>query len=175
MLVFGISLNQMYYRGDGEMQNSDLIIGCIVSLLVLLMYLVFKKYRYKVMMKELKKNTTGKSGNGIAISVYAGLAVIVLVGGMNCWNSFLEVYIAIPIAISGLYILCYRDKNIVNFYFFLKGLYYLSLAIYSIWQYYSESQRLSELAIGFTIALAIFESVTALIESASNLLKKNNA
>lgn len=37
------------------MQNSDLIIGCIVSLLVLLMYLVFKKYRYKVMMKELKK------------------------------------------------------------------------------------------------------------------------
>lgn len=147
----------------------------IIELFCLLGYLAWKKHHLKTMVDEIRNNTNGKIGNDISSAIYAAGIIIVVIGGLDYWGVFAQIYIAIPLAISGLYILRYRDKKIINAYLCLKGLYYLSLAIYSIWQYYSESQRLSELAIGFTIALAIFESVTALRESVGSLIKKDKA
>lgn len=151
------------------MMESIIIVFC------LLLYLAWKKYHTKDMIEEIRNNDIGKNGSNIGPAIYAAIAIVVLIGGIEIWGSFAEIYIAIPIAISGLYILRYRDRVILNCYMLLKGIYYLCSAIYSIWQYYSESSKLSELAIGFTIALAIFECVIALKEAIENLLWKKNA
>lgn len=45
------------------------------------------------------------------------------------------------------------------------------MAIYSIYQYYSKSENLSELAIGFTIALAIFESIISIRDGVITMIK----
>ena len=46
----------------------------------------------------------------------------------------------------------------------IKGFYYLGLSIISLIQFLCESQNVAELALGFTLALAIFESIAAICE-----------
>lgn len=55
----------------------------------------------------------------------------------------------------------------------VKGFYYLGLSIISLIQFLCENQNVAELALGFTLALAIFESIAAISEGIMKLQKSN--
>lgn len=73
-----------------------------------------------------------------------------------------------------MYLLRKKEEAIQGFCLLLKGGYYLILSVYSTIQYYSKSEKLVELAVGFTISLAIFESATALSDGIIKIKTKNN-
>ena len=54
---------------------------------------------------------------------------------------------------------------------FTKGIYYVGLTIISIIQVFLTTANVAELALGFTLSLAIFESVTALDDGYKNMKK----
>lgn len=137
----------------------DKIVEGIIVLVVLIGYLSWKHYH----IKKLNENTKDIRRETLS-ALYVAIAVIILVGGIKVWGIFIEMYIAIPIAIALLYLLRQKDNGILGVYFVLKGLYYAGLAIYSICQYFINYEKIEVLALGFTLALAIFESFTALID-----------
>ena len=104
--------------------------------------------------------------------LFAAVAVVILVAGIELWGWFAEIYIAIPIIISMLYLLRRKDESFWGFYIILKGTYYFILAVYSVIQYYAKSLNLDELAIGFTISLSIFESITAFSDGYQKIKQK---
>ncbi len=142
----------------------DELVRKIIIFVVLIGYLLWKRYH----VKKLKKNVIDIKKEIIS-ALYVGVAVIVLVGGINIWGVFVEVYIAIPIAIALLYLLKYKENGILGTYLILKGLYYAGLAIHSTFQYFMKYEKIEVLALGFTLALAIFESFTALIDGSEKL------
>ena len=130
----------------------------IVIIFTLLIYYGWKKYHTKYLLKHQAVSVKAE----IISMIYAAVTVIVLIGVIEKCGWFSGIYIAIPISVVGMYLLRKKDEVIQTFCLVLKGIYYLVLSVYSIIQYYSKSEKLAELAIGFTISLAIFESTTAL-------------
>lgn len=130
----------------------------IIIIITLLIYYGWKKYHIKSLLGHYETSTKKE----IISMIYAAVVDVVLIIIVEKWGWFSGIYIGIPVSVVVMYLLRKRDEAIEAFYLILKGIYYLILFIYSIIQYYSKSEKLAELAIGFTISLAIFESATAL-------------
>lgn len=143
------------------MNENNSIIQAIITLVILILYIFWKKYHSKEIRKGIKMNSI-KIFSELWHALYAAGACIILLILLKALGEFAVVYIALPICVGLLYIFRSYDEKYFGFYCLLKGIYYLLLAIYSIWQYYSNSQTLVVLSIGFTISLAIFESIVAL-------------
>lgn len=138
--------------------NENEMIRKIIMIVCLLLYYLWKRYHYKYIKQHQKYNL---------FLEWASMAYIAITGIVVCivievLGNFPTIYIVLPICVGLLYLLRQYDESYIGFYYLLKGIYYFLLAIYSIWQYYSQTENLTELAIGFTIALAIFESITAI-------------
>ena len=137
----------------------------IIIVITILIYCRWKKYHTKY----LAKHSDVSIKTEIISMIYAAVTAIMLIFVIVKWGWFSGIYIALPIAVVGMYLLRKKDVTIEAFYLILKGVYYLTLFIYSIIQYYSESDKLAESAIGFTISLAIFESATALSDGVNKI------
>ena len=103
---------------------------------------------------------------------FAAIFIIIVYVGIELGEVFATVFIIFPIGISVFSLLRQKDSKFGGFCCLLKGIYYAILAVYSIWQYYNNNTSLIQLAIGFTIALAIFESVVAIQNGIISMRKK---
>ena len=140
----------------------------IIILVVCIIYLLWKKYHIWYVENNKYIDPMKEWFN----MLFASVAVVILVAGIELWGWFAEIYIAIPIIISMLYLLRRKDESFWGFYIILKGTYYFILAIYSAIQYYTKSANLAESAIGFTISLSIFESITAFSDGYQKIRQK---
>lgn len=140
----------------------------VVIVIGLTIYLVWKIYH----LKYLTDNKKISLKREYVATIYAALVIIILIVIIKFLGGFAGIYIVIPLSVVGMYLLRKNEGTIQGFCLCLKGIYYLILSIYSIVQYYSKSEKLAELAIGFTISLAIFESVTALSDGIEKIENK---
>ena len=83
---------------------------------------------------------------------------------------FLALYILIPLLIA-LHMIFFNSDYLKGVMTFTKGIYYVGLTIISIIQVFLTTANVAELALGFTLSLAIFESVTALDDGYKNMKK----
>lgn len=142
----------------------------VVVIAALLICLAWKKYH----VKYLRENETVSVKREYVAMVYAAVIIIVVIGIIKLLGWFAGIYIAIPLSVAVMYLLRKKEEAIQGFCLLLKGGYYLILSVYSTIQYYSKSEKLAELAVGFTISLAIFESATALSDGIIKIKTKNN-
>ena len=77
-------------------------------------------------------------------------------------DSFIAFYVFTPILIALNLILFDSTDEMWGFLTITKGFYYIGLCIISTLQFLFRSEDVAVLALGFTLSLAIFESVTAL-------------
>lgn len=148
------------------------LIKDVIIIVLLIFYWLWKRYHFNFLQKTNYKETN------ITFEVlsifYVAISIIVLVSGVKFWGVFIEIYIAIPIVIALLYVLRHKEEKIEGFYLILKGIYYAGLAIYSTYQYLIKTMELEELALGFALALAIYESIAALIGGIEKIFNNLN-
>mgnify|MGYP004571042259 CR=1 FL=1 len=140
------------------MQQMGQLISDLVILFVLIILLVWKKYHFKIMWKNEIKSIKKE----FISMLYAALVAIILIIIIENCGWFAGIYIGLPLSVVIMSWIRRDDEMIQKFCVLLKGIYYIAVALYSIVQYYSKSEKLAEVAVGFTIALAIFESTAAL-------------
>lgn len=149
---------------DNKILELCVVGGCLV------LYYLWKRYHTKYMQKKENCNPFLE----LASMAYAAMAIFMLCVSIKIWGNFTTIYIVVPISVGLLYIFRQYDEKYFGFYCILKGIYYFVMAIYSIWKYYSKSENLPELAIGFTIALAIFESIIAIRDGLDKIKTDND-
>lgn len=89
-------------------------------------------------------------------------------------NYFIAFYILTPILIA-VNIVFFKNKELImGGMTLIKGIYYIGVIIISLIQYLCESSYATELALGFTLSLAIFESITAISNGYSKLESAKN-
>lgn len=149
-----------------------LVVKELFSFIVAILCMILSKYR-----AEKNKDYANKYSDNTILLLWRliltwmlkGLSFVILIGIIaNGLDSFVVFYILTPILIA-LNLVFFHSDWIKGIFIFIKGLYYLGLAIISVVQYLLENQDVAELALGFTLALAIFESVTALSEGYSKI------
>lgn len=101
---------------------------------------------------------------GISIVVILGMLIKVL-------DPFIAFYVLTPVLIVLNLILFDSTDWMWGFLTFIKGFYYLGLIIISIVQFLLGSEEVAVLALGFTLSLAIFESITALSDGYKKMLE----
>lgn len=102
------------------------------------------------------------------ISVFIPFALL-----FNLMDLFSTVYILFP-ALIALHIIIYRHcDGLKGFMTFIKGIYYWGLAIMTILQYWHGSNNAEILILGFTLAIAVFESITAISDGCEKM-KRNS-
>lgn len=150
------------------MDNSFLeIMKALLSIVVALLCLILSKFR----MQENRRFAIKYKDDTIMLRLrllltwtLKGLSVVILVGlSTNKLNVFCALYILTPILIS-LNLISYDSEWLKGFYIFIKGFYYMGATIISTIQYSFKGQEFGELVLGFSLSLAIFESITALSE-----------
>lgn len=76
---------------------------------------------------------------------------------------FIALYILTPLFIA-LHMILFNTDYLKGVMTFTKGIYYVGLTIISVIQVFFTTVNVAELALGFTLSLAIFESVSALYD-----------
>lgn len=143
------------------------IIKALLSVMIAILCLCLSRYR----LEENKKYTDKYEGNTqlllfrlILTRLLKGLSIIMLVGIITKkLDVFLAFYIIAP-AILALNFIFFNTGRMKGIMTFIKGFYYLGLTVISMIQFCLKNQEVSELALGFTLSLAIFESIIALFE-----------
>lgn len=86
---------------------------------------------------------------------------------------FVGIYILFPILIA-LHIIIFKySDRIKGFMTFIKGVYYCGLILMAMLHYWYNSESTEILILGFTLAIAVFESITAIFDGCEKM-KKNN-
>lgn len=150
------------------------LLESILSIVITIFCIYLSRYRCE----ENKKYAEKYANNTVMLLV--GLFVdnilkwasylIVFALVLGKLSVFIGFYIFVPTLI-GLHIIFYNDEYIKGLMTMIKGLYYIGVIIVSIIQVFFVAEKISELAIGFTLSLAIFESLTALSEGYKNVCK----
>ena len=100
------------------------------------------------------------------------ISIIILIGiCTNKLDVFIAFYVFTPMLIC-LQLIFFYTNDTKAMFTLVKGFYYLGLSIISLIQFLCENQNVAELALGFTLALAIFESIAAISEGIMKLQKK---
>lgn len=143
-----------------------MVIKEVFSFGIAIICLVLSKHRSK----ENETYATKYYGNSkqlvarlILTKLLQCISIVILIGIItNSFDAFIAFYILIPIMIA-LNLIFFRNTDwMMGAMTFIKGFYYLGLTIISMVQFLLKIQDVSELALGFTLSLAIFEGITAL-------------
>lgn len=95
--------------------------------------------------------------------------VLMLIGLITkTFPIFIALYIFTPLFIA-IHIMLFNTNYLKGVMTFTKGIYYVGLTIISAIQILFDSADITKLALGFTLSLAIFESVTALYDGWKNI------
>lgn len=149
-----------------------LILETLLALGITGLCLCLSKYRYcenkkyaikyenntKMLLFRLIVTVTIKWGN-----------VLMLIGLITkTFPIFIALYIFTPLFIA-IHIMLFNTNYLKGVMTFTKGIYYVGLTIISAIQILFDSADITKLALGFTLSLAIFESVTALYDGWKNI------
>lgn len=150
------------------------LLEIILSIVITFFFAYLSHYRYEENKKYAEKyaNNTVMLLLGLVVDniLKWGSYLIVFALALQKLSVFIGFYIFVPTLI-GLHIIFYNDEYIKGLMTMIKGLYYIGVIIVSIIQVFFVAEKISELAIGFTVSLAIFESLTALSEGYKNVCK----
>lgn len=144
-----------------------LLLESLLSLGIVFFYLHLSKYRYRE-----NKRYASKYENNKEMLIFRLKVTVVLKWGSiamliclitEVLSVFIALYILTPLFIALNKILFNTDylKGVMTF---TKGIYYVGLTIISVIQVFFTTVNVAELALGFTLSLAIFESVSALYD-----------
>lgn len=153
------------------------IVKAFLSLAVSILCLVLSRYRAK----ENEKYATKYENNATLLLLrllltwlLKGISIIMLVGIItNRLDIFIAFYVLTPTLIA-LNLMFFNTDWMKGVLTFIKGFYYLGLTVISLVQFLLRNQNVAELALGFTLALAIFESITALSEGYLKMCSAKN-
>lgn len=149
-----------------------LILETLLALGIAGLCICLSKYRYcenkkyaikyenntKMLLFRLIVTVTIKWGN-----------VLMLIGLITkTFPIFITLYIFTPLFIA-IHIMLFNTNYLKGVMTFTKGIYYVGLTIISAIQILFDSADITKLALGFTLSLAIFESVTALYDGWKNI------
>lgn len=123
-------------------------------------YAVIYKHNTKLLIFRLIITEIFKWG-----SIAMMIAIII-----KALSVFIAFYILTPLLIA-FHIVFFNSDYLKGIMTFTKGIYYVGLTIISIIQVLSTTTNVSELALGFTLSLAIFESTMALDDGYKNMKK----
>lgn len=138
-----------------------------LALAAAIISLVLSKYRKKENEKYANKYKDAKSYLLVRLlltyllKLASALMVIAIL--TDKLDIFIAFYILTPLLIAVNYI-CFNTDRMKGILTIIKGFYYIGLSVISIIQLTMSNQDVAELAIGFTLSLAIFESIIALSE-----------
>ncbi len=146
-----------------------------LTLLIAILCLIFSKSRFK----ENKRYAVKYENSIISLILRLILtyllkiiSIIILIGiCTNKLDVFIAFYVFTPMLIC-LQLIFFYTNDTKAMFTLVKGFYYLGLSIISLIQFLCENQNVAELALGFTLALAIFESIAAISEGIMKLQKK---
>gem|GEM_PF-1288756 len=151
------------------------IVKFVVPLIVATICFLLSNYRFKNNTGYAVKfnDDSGKLIFRLIITEFLKWSGIILILGliMNFIDGFIAFYIFTPIMIALNLILFDSTDWMWGFMTFVKGCYYFGLIIISAIQFFLGSKEVATLALGFTLSLAIFESITALSEGYRKMKK----
>ena len=152
---------------------NDEIILILETLLALgITGLCLSKYRYCENIKyaiKYENNTKMLLFRLIVTETIKWGNVLMLIGLITkTFPIFIALYIFTPLFIA-IHIMLFNTNYLKGVMTFTKGIYYVGLTIISAIQILFDSADITKLALGFTLSLAIFESVTALYDGWKNI------
>lgn len=156
--------------------SSEIIqtLEALLSLGIAFLCVCLSKYRYQENKKyavKYENNTKMLIFRLIITEMFKWGSIAMLIGIIiKALSVFLTLYIFIPLLIA-LHIIFFNSNYLKGVMTFTKGIYYVGLTIISIIQIFLTTANVAELALGFTLSLAIFESVTALDDGYKNMKK----
>lgn len=168
---------QLIACGRNDFMTNEIIetVKSCLTLLIAILCLIFSKSRFK----ENKRYAVKYENSSILLILRLILtyllkiiSIIILIGiCTNKLDVFIAFYVFTPMLIC-LQLIFFYTNDTKAMFTLVKGFYYLGLSIISLIQFLCENQNVAELALGFTLALAIFESIAAISEGIMKLQKK---
>ena len=150
------------------------ILEALLSLGIAFLCVRLSKYRYQENEKyavKYENNTKMLIFRLIITVMFKWGSIAMLIGIIiNALSVFLTLYIFIPLLIA-LHMIFFNSDYLKGVMTFTKGIYYVGLTIISIIQVFLTTAYVVEIALGFTLSLAIFESITALYDGYKNMKK----
>ena len=140
-----------------------LLLEALLSLGIAIFFVYLSKYRYC----ENKKYAS-KYENNKKMLIFRLIVTEILKWGRICvvtkvLSVFIALYILTPLFIA-LHMIFFNTDYLKGVMTFTKGIYYVGLTIISVIQVFFTTVNVAELALGFTLSLAIFESVSSLYD-----------
>lgn len=148
------------------------IIKRLFAIIIAILCIVLSRYRAAENRKYADKydgNTRLLLYRLLLTGLFKAISIIMLWGIItNKVDIFVAFYIFVPVLIA-LNLIFFNSEWMNGIMTFIKGIYYVGLIIISIIQFLLKNEDVGELALGFTIALAIFDCVNALSEGYSKM------
>ncbi|WP_448861293.1 hypothetical protein [Clostridium sp.] len=142
-----------------ELIKSLLTLGMAMIALFLSTYRSHENEKYA---EEYKDSSKMLLFRWLLTYLIKGLSVGMLIGiFVNKIDIFVAFYVMTPLLIA-LNLIFFQSEKMNGILTFLKGGYYLGVIAVSAIQFFLKSDGMAETAIGLTMALAIFESVSAI-------------
>ena len=156
--------------------SSEIIqtLEALLSLGIAFLCVRLSKYRYQENEKyavKYENNAKMLIIRWIITEIFKWGSILMLIGIIiKELSIFLALYILIPLLIA-LHMIFFNSDYLKGVMTFTKGIYYVGLTIISIIQVFFTTANVAELALGFTLSVAIFESITALDDGYKNMKK----
>ena len=152
--------------------SSEIIqtLEALLSLGIAFLCVRLSKYRYQENEKyavKYKNNEKMLIIRLIITEIFKWGSILMLIGIII---KVLSIFLALYILIA-LHMIFFNSDYLKGVMTFTKGIYYVGLTIISIIQVFFTTANVAELALGFTLSLAIFESITALDDGYKNMKK----
>ena len=140
-----------------------LLLEALLSLGIAIFFVYLSKYRYCE-----NKRYASKYENNKKMLIFRLIVTEILKWGSIAMlicvlSAFIALYILTPLFIA-LHMIFFNTDYLKGVMTFTKGIYYVGLTIISVIQVFFTTVNVAELALGFTLSLAIFESVSALYD-----------
>jgi len=151
--------------------KSILVLSIVIVSYILSLYRLRKNTEYA---NKYGDNTFKLLTRLMLTWLIKGLCLLMLFGIIkNKIDIFIVFYVMMPSWIA-LNLLLFRSQWMSGLFIVLKGVYYLGVIVVSAIQFFLKSDSMTETAIGFTMALAIFESVTALSDGIEKMCNNHS-
>lgn len=144
-----------------------LLLEALLSLGIAIFFVYLSKYRYCENKRYASKYENNKKMLIFRLIVteilkWGSIAMLICVV-TKVLSVFIALYILTPLFIA-LHMIFFNTDYLKGVMTFTKGIYYVGLTIISVIQVFFATVNVAELALGFTLSLAIFESVSALYD-----------
>lgn len=144
-----------------------LLLEALLSLVIAFFCVYLSKYRYRENKRYVSKyenNTKMLMFRLVVTEIlkWGSIAMLICIT-TKVLSIFIALYILTPLFIA-LHMILFNTYYLKGVMTFTKGIYYAGITIISIIQVFFTTTNVAELALGFTLSLAIFESISALYD-----------